>query len=107
MSYGINWEDLESKELVKGFHAKIVHMENMTIIRFDIEKGSVLPEHHHVHEQTSNVLRGELQLTIDGTQVVGIPGQLVVIPSNVPHSAIALTDCQVIDVFSPIREDYK
>ena len=106
MNYEINWDDLESKELVKGFHAKIVHMKNMTIILFDIEQGSVLPEHHHVHEQTSSVLRGELKLNIDGTTVVGKPGNVIVIPSNVSHSAVAITDCQVIDVFSPIREDY-
>ena len=55
MNYAINWRDIESKELVKGIHARIVHMEQMTIIRFDIEKGSVLPEHHHVHEHSLSV----------------------------------------------------
>ncbi len=107
MNYSINWDEIEGKELIKGFHAKMVHMETMTIILFDIEKGSVLPEHHHIHEQTSNVLEGELQLNIAGQTIVGKPGTIVTIPTNVPHSAVALTDCKVIDVFSPVREDYK
>jgi quercetin dioxygenase-like cupin family protein len=54
-----------------------------------------------------NVISGKLQLTIgDDTRVLE-PGVVGVIPGNVPHLAKAITDCKVIDIFYPVREDYK
>ena len=82
-------------------------MENMTIAYWDIKQGSVLPEHSHPHEQTTNVISGTLEMTIDGSTKPVKFGEVVAIKSNVIHSGTALTDCVVIDVFSPVREDYK
>ncbi|HRX94947.1 MAG TPA: cupin domain-containing protein [Chitinophagaceae bacterium] len=53
------------------------------------------------------MVEGELKMTIGRKTNVLTAGTVHVIPSNVPHSAIALTDCRVIDVFNPVREDYK
>ncbi|MFZ3274345.1 MAG: cupin domain-containing protein, partial [Lutibacter sp.] len=68
---------------------------------------SLLPEHAHIHEQTTQVIEGKLELVIDGVTTVLEPGMIANIPSNVIHSGKALTNCKVTDVFSPTREDYK
>ncbi len=100
-------EELEAKELMPGFKGKFVHMEHMTISYWEIKAGSILPEHQHHHEQTTNVISGTLELTVAGeTQQLNF-GECVAIPSNTIHSGRAITDCVVIDVFSPVREDYK
>ncbi len=98
---------LEEKELIPGFFGKMVHTDRMTVAHFRIEKGSSLPEHHHVHEQVTNVVSGELEMTVGRETKVCKAGDVVVIPSGVPHSARALTDCHVIDVFQPARDDYR
>ena len=53
------------------------------------------------------MLDGKLEMHIGDELVILEPGTVKVIPSNTPHSAVALTDCKLIDVFSPVREDYK
>ena len=72
-----------------------------------LEAGSSVPPHQHPQEQITYILEGTLQMVIDGKDCKLEPGTYYVIPSNVVHSAVALTDCQLIDVFSPVREDYK
>lgn len=103
----IRLADLPSREILPGFHGKMIHTGNMTVAHFLIEAGSVLPEHHHVHEQVTNVIQGELEMTLAGKTRVCRPGDVVVIASDVPHSARALTDCVVVDVFQPARDDYR
>ncbi len=103
----VNLDNLTEKELVPGIFAKLIHMEGMSVAHVRIEKGAVLPEHHHVHEQVTNVISGELQMTANGETKVCKPGDCVQLGSNVPHSAVALTDCYVIDVFQPVRADYR
>jgi quercetin dioxygenase-like cupin family protein len=52
-------------------------------------------------------VEGELEMIIGGEKYLFTPGTVHVIPSNVPHSAYAITDCKVIDAFSPARDDYR
>lgn len=79
----------------------------MSIAHVRLVEGSVLPEHHHPHEQVTNVLEGTLEMIVGGETCLCQAGDVVVIPSNVPHSAVAKTACKVIDVFQPVRADYK
>jgi quercetin dioxygenase-like cupin family protein len=99
--------DISAKEIRPGFFGKMVHGDKSTLAFWEIKKGSVLDEHRHYHEQITHILEGELKMKIGGEEYLLMPGAVHVIPSNVPHSAIALTDCKVIDSFSPAREDYK
>ncbi len=103
----LDLEEIEVKEPVPGFKVRFVHSERMTFGFFDIEKGASLHEHSHPHEQVSTVLEGEFELTIDGQAQIMVPGKTAVIPSDAPHSGKALTNCKIIDVFSPVREDYR
>lgn len=101
----INFKDIEGKEVMPGFNGKFVHGANMTYAHWDIKKGSVLPAHHHVHEQLTNLVEGEFQMTIGGETQTFKAGDVAVIPSNIEHEGVALTDCRIIDVFSPRRDD--
>jgi quercetin dioxygenase-like cupin family protein len=103
----INLSDLEEKELVPGYHVRFVHSDNMTFAYWTIDAGAALPDHQHPHEQVANVTEGEFLLTVDGETRGMKPGQVAVIPGNTPHSGKAVTDCKIIDVFYPVREDYK
>lgn len=78
----------------------------MTVSYWDVKKGSKLPEHSHHHEQISQVMEGKFQLTIEGESMDMQLGSSAVIPSNAVHSGIALTDCKVMDIFAPAREEY-
>ena len=102
-----NISEIPPRDLVAGIKGRYIHTEKTTTGFVEIDKGAVLPPHSHMHEQTTQVTQGKLEMTIGGETMVLEPGIFVVIPSNVVHSARALTHCQVIDTFCPVREDYK
>jgi quercetin dioxygenase-like cupin family protein len=98
--------DLPAKQLAPGLTGYYAHGQQLTLGMVHIKEGSKLPEHHHVHEQITYIIEGQLDMTIDGKACSLRTGMYHVIPSNTPHSAIAITDCKLIDVFNPVREDY-
>lgn len=103
----INLNDIQDRELLPGFSVKFIHAEKMTLAYWQIKAGSVLPEHSHPHEQVAaQVMSGEFELTLEGESKVMKAGDIAVIPSNAVHSGKAITDCQLLDAFSPVREDY-
>ena len=102
-----NIKDIKAVEIIPGFIGRLVHTHELTIAYREIDKGSILPLHHHVHTQTTQVTQGELELTISDITRIFRPGELVVIPSNTPHSGKALLYCTAIDTFTQVREDYK
>lgn len=98
--------DLNERELIPGFHVRLMHTDRMTVAHFRIERGASLPSHFHAHEQITNILEGQFEMTVgDETRICG-PGDVVVIPGHTPHHGRALSDCYLIDVFQPTREDY-
>lgn len=100
-------ESLEKKEVFPGFKGRFVHSDQVTIAHWEIDANAVLPEHSHIHEQIALVNRGTFELTINGDTKVLEAGQIAVIPSQAVHSGKAITDCQITDVFQPVREDYQ
>jgi quercetin dioxygenase-like cupin family protein len=100
-------DEIESREIRPGFFGKMVHGDKSTLAFWTIKKGCVLEEHHHVHEQITHIVEGRLQMKIGEGEFLLSKGMVHVIPSNVPHSAFALTDCKVIDSFAPARDDYR
>ena len=100
-------KDITPKYLAPGLTGYYAHGTNMTLGLVEIKAGSNLPLHHHPHEQITYILEGQLDMTIGGEYCPLTAGMYYVIPSNVPHGAIAITDCKVIDVFNPVREDYR
>ena len=100
-------KDIKPKELVPGITGHYAHGTQMTLGYVAIKAGSNLPAHHHVHEQITYIIEGQLDMVIGGKPVSLTAGMYYVIPSNISHSAIAPVDCKVIDVFNPVREDYQ
>ncbi len=100
-------KDLPTKEMFPGYTGKFIHTNNMTFAYWDVKAGSTVPEHSHMHEQVAHVLEGKFILTVDGVPLELEPGNVAVIPSNIKHSGIAVTDCKLLDVFCPVREDYR
>jgi len=103
----MNISKIPQKDLTEGIKGRYFHTDSNTIGFVDIDKGAVLPAHSHFHEQITQITEGQLEMTIDGITQILEPGTIHFIPSNVVHSAVALTDCKVTDIFSPVREDYK
>jgi quercetin dioxygenase-like cupin family protein len=102
-----NIKQLPAKELAPGLTGYYTHGSRMTLGLVEIKAGSVLPKHQHEHEQITYMIEGQLDMNIDGVDYSLTPGSYHVIPSNVWHGATAITDCKLIDVFSPVREEYK
>jgi len=106
----MNWKKLDNivpREIMPGFFGRMIHSESMSFVYWDIKEGSPLPEHSHMHEQVANMLEGKFLLVIAGESRELAPGDVAIIPSNAVHSGKALTDCKILDVFCPVREDYK
>ena len=95
------------KVLVPGITGYYAHGHNMTFGYVELKAGSSIPLHHHVQEQITYLIEGELDMMIGGESCLLTAGMYHVIGSGVPHSAVAKTACKVIDAFSPVREDYK
>ena len=102
----IEWDKIGAKTVIPGFHGKFAHSNSMTFALWEIDKGAILPEHSHMHEQVVHVYEGELEVTVAGKTTVLRAGMVGVIPPNAVHSGKALTNCRVMDAFHPLREDY-
>ncbi|KPK63804.1 cupin [candidate division WOR_3 bacterium SM23_42] len=99
--------DLKEKEVVPGIRGKFVHSDNMTVVYWSIDAGAVMPDHAHPHEQIVNVLEGEFDFTVEGKVHEAKPGFIAVVPSNVKHGGKAKSTVRILDVFYPVREDYR
>ena len=91
---------------VPGCRLRTPYGENLMLSYLEMDDGAEVPLHHHPHEQGGILLRGRLQLTIGEETRVVEAGSLFLIPPNVPHRAVAIGPAVVLDVFSPVREDY-
>jgi quercetin dioxygenase-like cupin family protein len=102
-----NFSDIITKEIAPGYFSKLIHTANNTINFIEVKAGNAVPDHAHIHEQCSFVIEGQFQLTVNGEPQILDAGLFAVIPSNARHSGLAITDCKLIDLFSPVREDYR
>lgn len=103
----IKLAEIVAKEIMPGYHGKLIHTQNMSLAFWEVEAGAKVPEHAHMNEQVMQVLEGKFEFTLDGIAKTYVPGDLVIIPPHVPHSGLALTPCKLMDVFSPTREEYR
>lgn len=103
----IKISEIQVREIIKGFKGRFIHTEHSTLAFWDVEKGAVLPLHSHFHEQITQVTEGQFELTVGDDTKIYEAGFVAVIPPNVAHSGVALTACKLVDIFYPVREDYK
>lgn len=100
-------ESIAPREVVPGYRARFIHSDRMTMAYWQIDAGAALEAHRHPHEQVVNMLEGTFELTVDGVPHRLVPGQVFVIPPNVPHAGKSITACRILDVFAPPRDDYR
>lgn len=89
---------------IRGHYA---HLEKVTVGEVHLNAHTTVPMHQHPHEQVTYVLSGRFRFTVGDQTTVLEPGMAALIPGNVPHGGTTLTDCRVIDLFAPVREDYR
>ena len=100
------WESMDKEVMNERIWRKVITGDKAMVAQVFIAKGGVVPEHHHEAEQITYIMDGSLQFHIEGKDLVVGKGQVLLIPSNVPHSAVALEDTLDLDIFSPIRYDW-
>jgi quercetin dioxygenase-like cupin family protein len=103
------WDDLDAEPLKGTITRRMITGTSMMIAEVRLGKGEIVPQHAHHNEQITYITAGALhfKLGADGAHEVTVrAGEVLVIPSNMPHSAEALEDTIDIDIFSPPREDW-
>ncbi len=103
----IKINDYKPIELAPGAKARTPYGQNIMLSYLELDEGSVVPRHHHPHEQAGMLLKGKMELTIGDETQLCVPGEMFFIPPETPHAARPVDGpATVLDVFSPIREDY-
>jgi unsaturated pyranuronate lyase len=100
------WTDIASESITPSVARRYFTGDRVTVARFELTRGGVVPRHSHENEQVSCVLSGALKFDFDGREVVVRGGEVMQIPGSVPHEVTVLEDTVVIDVFSPVRQDW-
>jgi len=100
------WSDTPAEQINASISRQFICGERVTIARFELTRGGVVPRHAHENEQVSYIVSGALKFVLDDREIVVRGGELIQIPPNVPHAAEVVEDCVAIDVFSPVRQDW-
>jgi quercetin dioxygenase-like cupin family protein len=103
------WNDMPKQRVTDVIDRRIIVGERMMLAHVYLKKGSIVPRHSHDNEQLTYILEGALRFSIGpegAEQLIVRAGEVLVIPSNVPHQAEALEDTLDVDVFSPPRQDW-
>jgi quercetin dioxygenase-like cupin family protein len=100
------WDDLPRQELAPGVHRRFLTADRMTLARFSLSRGAVVPSHSHDHEQVSFVVSGVIRFRVGGEEILVRAGETLQIPSWAEHSVEVVEDAEVIDVFAPVRQDW-
>ena len=102
----IPWNQVEHETLNDMIDREMIVGDKVMLARVFLKKGAHVPEHHHHNEQVTYILEGALKFAIDGKEIVVHAGEVLCIPSNMPHEAWAIEDTLDLDVFNPPREDW-
>ena len=103
------WDEMPKEVVTESISRKLITGDDMMLAHVYLDKGAIVPKHSHHNEQLTYILEGALHFWIgeDGTEeIVVSAGEVLHIPSNVPHRAEALEDTLDVDIFSPPREDW-
>ena len=102
----IRWKDVELEHLNPLLDRQIITGQNLMLARVLLKKGSIVPEHSHENEQLTYIVEGALKFWIGGQEIVISAGEVLCIPSHMPHKAEAMEDTVDLDVFYPPRQDW-
>ena len=102
----IPWHTIPLEDLNPLLQRQFVVGQEIMLARVLLKKGCIVPEHSHHNEQLTYILEGALKFWIDGKEIVVNAGEVLCIPSNMPHKAEAMVDTVDLDVFTPPRADW-
>ena len=102
------WEEMEKEKVTDVIYRRVISGARAMVAQIYLEKGAIVPTHSHENEQITFLLEGALKFWLgeEREEMVIRAGEVLHIPSNVPHQAEALEDCVDLDVFSPPRQDW-
>jgi quercetin dioxygenase-like cupin family protein len=100
------WNKVEREFMNEKIDRELITGDKLMLARVFIKKDGHVPLHHHHNEQVTYIIEGALKFAIDGKEVTVKAGEVLCIPSNMPHEAWALEDTLDLDVFTPPREDW-
>ncbi|HEX6627391.1 MAG TPA: cupin domain-containing protein [Gemmatimonadaceae bacterium] len=103
------WDDMEKEKVTDMLSRRLITGERMMLAHVYLKKGCIVPKHSHENEQLTYILEGALKFWIGEDQkeeIVVSAGEVLLIPSNIPHKAEALEETLDVDVFSPPRQDW-
>jgi len=102
----ISWSQVEREPLNDKIDREMLYGDKLMLARVFMKKGAHVPMHQHHNEQVTYILEGALKFAVDGKEIVVKAGEVLCIPSSMPHEAWAVEDTLDLDVFTPPREDW-
>ena len=102
----IGWDELDMEKITELISRKLITGDRQMLVQVYLKRGALVPLHTHESEQMTYVLDGMLKVRVDGQEVVVRDGEVVRIPSGVPHQTEAIADTFELDLFSPVRAEW-
>ena len=103
------WDAMKKERVSDMLERRLITGDRMMLAHVYLKKGCIVPKHSHENEQLTYILEGALKFWIgdDGAEEITVhPGEVLLIPSHVPHKAEALEETLDVDIFSPPRQDW-
>lgn len=103
------WDDMPKENVTEMLDRRLITGDRMMLAHVYLKKGAIVPRHAHENEQLTYILEGALRFWIgeDESETIDVrAGEVLHLPSNVPHKAEALEDTLDVDIFSPPRQDW-
>ena len=100
-----NWADLKYFPMNDKVGRQQINAERLSILRITLQQGGAVPLHNHPNEQISVLISGRVEFNVNGDKKVLTPGDVVVVPENLPHGVEALEDSVIVESFNPPRYD--
>lgn len=100
------WADILAEQINPSTSRQFITGDCVTVARFELKRGGVVPLHAHENEQVSFVMSGALKFKLEGREVIVRAGEVLQIPGSVPHEVDVIEDTLALDVFSPVRQDW-
>lgn len=101
------WDEIALEKVTEMMSRKIVSGEHQTLTQTYLKQGTLVPMHAHASEQMTYVLQGALKFLVEGEELIVREGEVIHVPAGIPHQAEALEDTFELDVFSPVRQDWR
>jgi quercetin dioxygenase-like cupin family protein len=100
------WDEIALEKVTEMISRKIVSGEREMMAQIYLKRGALVPFHTHDSEQMTYILQGALRFLVNGEEIIVREGEVLHIPSRLPHQAEALEDTLELDVFSPVRLEW-